>query len=170
MRDRHSLMLTACAHRRAASLRLSLVIFSITHSELCSLVGERRTVDSEPDNSTPQGVWTLCPAEKNWCAVWNRGRGGVEWAGGEMVLQESRNWGDWREEAHQYLVMAVLESYFYRNAEITQDKFTSLILNSHWETTGGKFTWLRENRKNHRVINVSGAFTVCCVSGELHRA
>ena len=138
MRDSHSLMLTARVHREAASLCLSLVLFSIAPSNIWTLRsrGRRRTADSEPDSSSSPGVWTLCPVERDGCAGWDRPEGVAHWVGGgNDGLAKGGTEGTGEKGAHQYPVMAAWKSYCYRIAEITQDGqvcFLQLVLENNW--------------------------------------
>lgn len=70
-------------HKRAPTLCLSLFYFQspFLTSELLGLKGGG-AVDSEPDSSSPQGVWTLCPAGKD-----GMGLEGRAWLGGDGLAK-----------------------------------------------------------------------------------
>lgn len=159
MHDSHSLMLTARAQRRAASLCLSLVLFSITPSNIWTLQSQEGEEDSwqwARQLLSARGFNSLSCRE-DWVCRRGKGWGGVSWVCEEWWFSKK---GNWREVAHQYPVMAASENYCNRNAEITQGRLVYFLaflihagqqlgkslLDSHLET----------GAKSRRIIYVSG--------------
>lgn len=152
-------MLTARAHRRAASFCLSLVLFSITPfltSELCSLkrwgggVGGQLTVSQTAP--LHQGLQLFVLERWHGCAGRDRVervQAGLE---GVMAFVKGGIKGAWRKAAHQYAVMGAWESYCYRNAEITQaGQVYFLSIHSCWKTTGEKLTRLSVSGRSEKL-------------------
>ena len=179
-------MLTARAQRRAASLCLSLVLFSITPSNIWTLQSQEGEEDSwqwARQLLSARGFNSLSCRE-DW--VWRRGKGwgGVSWVGRNDGLAKRGEWRGLKRSGPSISCHGCLGELLQQKCwdNTRQTSLLPCSSNSCRTTTGEKFTWLPfrggskkpKNNQCHwtfvdRIIRERSAWCMLCFL-ELHRA